>query len=146
MLASSYDPYAIVPVNQPVKTTFARNPNASQYVSKQYRQKMFSIEPNRALIKDPLKLATSYFLRNFHWIPEHKDLNIILLSCSMKSQYLSNIYLIKLIHLKLFTIVLSYLILSLKKNGDSILLLQSLYLARLPLILTVTTSMIGSSS
>ena len=74
VLASSYDPYAIVLVNQPVKTTFSRNPNASQYVSKQYRQKMFSIEPNRALIKDPLKLATSYFPRNFHWILEHKDL------------------------------------------------------------------------
>ena len=72
VLASSYDPYVIVPV----KTTFSRNPNASQYVSKQYRQKMFSIEPNRALTKDPLKLATSYFPWNFHWIPEHigKDL------------------------------------------------------------------------
>ena len=75
-LASSYDPYVIVPVNQPVKTTFSRNPNASKYISKQYHQKMFSIEPNRALIKDPLKLATSYFPQNFHWIPKHigKDL------------------------------------------------------------------------
>ena len=37
---------------------------------------MFSIEPNRAMIKDPLKLATGYFPQNFHWIPEHisKDL------------------------------------------------------------------------
>ena len=28
------------------------------------------------MIKDPLKLATSYFLQNLHWIPEHigKDL------------------------------------------------------------------------
>ena len=76
MLASSYDSYAIVPVNQPVKTTFSRNPNASQYISKQYHQNLFSIEPNKAMIKDPLKFATSYFLQNFHWIPEHigKDL------------------------------------------------------------------------
>ena len=64
----------------------------------------------------------------------------------MKSQYLSNLYLIKLIHPKLFTILLSYLILSPKKNGDSVLLLQSLYLARQPLILTMTISMLGSSS
>ena len=35
ILVSSYDPYAIVPVNQPVKTTFSQNPNASQYISKQ---------------------------------------------------------------------------------------------------------------
>ena len=35
MLASSYDSHAIVPVNQPIKTTFSRNPNASQYISKQ---------------------------------------------------------------------------------------------------------------
>ena len=76
VLASLYDPYAIVPINQPVKTTFSRNPNASQYISKQYRQNMFSIESNRAMINDPLKLATGQFPRNFHWIPEHigKDL------------------------------------------------------------------------
>ena len=60
----------------------------------------------------------------------------------MKSQYLSNLYLINLIHPKLFTIVLSYLILLLKKNGDSI----SLYLAGQPFIHTMTTSMLGSNS
>ena len=43
--ASSYDPYVIVPVNQPVKTTFSRNPNASQCVSKQYRQKCSPLSP-----------------------------------------------------------------------------------------------------
>ena len=42
MLASSYDSHAIVPVNQPIKTTFSRNPNASQYISKQQRQNLFS--------------------------------------------------------------------------------------------------------
>ena len=29
LLASFYDPYVMVPVNQPVKTTFSKNPNAS---------------------------------------------------------------------------------------------------------------------
>ena len=29
LLASSYDPYVMVPVNQPIKTTFSKNPNAS---------------------------------------------------------------------------------------------------------------------
>ena len=66
VLAFPYDSYAIVPINQLVKTTFSKNPNASQYISKQYRQNMFSIEPNRAMINDPLKLATGYFPRNFH--------------------------------------------------------------------------------
>lgn len=76
VLASSYDPYALTLVNQPIKTTFPKNPNASQYISKQYRQNLFSIEPNRAFITDPLKFATSFFPPNFHWNPEHigKDL------------------------------------------------------------------------
>ena len=76
VLASPYDPYAIVPINQPVKTTFSRKPNASQYISKPYCQNLFSIEPNRAMINDPLKLAIGYFPQNFHWIPEYtgKDL------------------------------------------------------------------------
>ena len=71
VLASSHDPYAMVPANQPVKATFSKNPNASQYVKKQYFQNLFSIEPNRAMIKDPFKLDTYYFPLNFHWIPEH---------------------------------------------------------------------------
>ena len=29
LLASFYDPYVMVPVNQPIKTTFSKNPNAS---------------------------------------------------------------------------------------------------------------------
>ena len=46
------------------------------YVSKQYCQNLFSIEPNRASISDPLKLAKSYFSQKFHWILDHgeKDL------------------------------------------------------------------------
>ena len=66
VLAFSYDPYAMVPPNQPIKAIFSRNPNASQYVKKQYCQNLFSIEPNRAMIKDPLKLAKEYFPLNFH--------------------------------------------------------------------------------
>ena len=148
MLASSYDSYAMVLVNQPVKTTFSKNPNASQYITKQYCQNMFSIEPNRAMIKDPLKLATGYFPQNFHWILGHicKDLRYYYAILFHEKSILSNINLIKLIHPKLFTIVFSYLTLLLKKNGDSVLLLQNLYLARLFLILTMTTSMPGSSS
>ena len=41
VLAFSYDPYAMVPANQPIKATFSRNPNASQYVKKQYCQNLF---------------------------------------------------------------------------------------------------------
>ena len=148
VLASSYDSYAMVPVNQPVKTTFSKNPNASQYITKQYCQNLFSIEPNRAMIKDPLKLATGYFPQNFHWILGHicKDLRYYYAILFHEKSILSNINLIKLIHPKLFTIVFSYSTLLLKKNGDSVLLLQNLYLARLFLILTMTTSMPGSSS
>ena len=35
VLASPYDPYALVTVNQPVKTVFPSASNASQYVKKQ---------------------------------------------------------------------------------------------------------------
>ena len=34
VLASTYDPYALTNVHQPVQTVFPRNPNASQYVKK----------------------------------------------------------------------------------------------------------------
>ena len=67
----AYDPYALTNVHQPVQTVFPRNPNASQYVKKRYVQNMFSVEPNRASITNPFRLATSYFPPLFHWIPEH---------------------------------------------------------------------------
>ena len=35
VLASSYDPYAITPVNQPIRTAFPKNPNNPQYIKKQ---------------------------------------------------------------------------------------------------------------
>ena len=73
VLASSYDPYALTIVNQPVKPTFPKTSNASQYVKKQCLQNLFSIESNRASITDPFRLATSYFLPKFHWIPEHSE-------------------------------------------------------------------------
>ena len=76
VLASPFDPYAMVLANQPVKATFSQNPNAFQYVKKQYFQNLFSIEPNRAMNKDPLKLATNYFPLNFHRIPEHNGKNL----------------------------------------------------------------------
>ena len=41
ILASSYDPYALTPVNQPIRTGFPRNSNVSQYVKKQYFQNFF---------------------------------------------------------------------------------------------------------
>ena len=34
VLASTYDPYALTNVHQPVQIVFRRNPNASQYVKK----------------------------------------------------------------------------------------------------------------
>ena len=37
---------------------------------------MFYVEPNRASIFDPLKLAKSYFPPRFHWIPEHREKNL----------------------------------------------------------------------
>ena len=45
-----------------------------------------------------------------------------------------------------FTTVFSYSASLLKKNGDLVLLLQSLYLVGLFFILTMTTSVLGSSS
>ena len=66
VLASSYDPYALTSVHQPVKTVFPKASNASQYVKKQCFQKLFSIEPNKASITDPFTLATSYFPSRFH--------------------------------------------------------------------------------
>ena len=41
----------MVPANQPIKATFSQNPNAFQYVKKQYFQNLFSIEPNRTCYK-----------------------------------------------------------------------------------------------
>ena len=70
-LASSYDPYALTNVNQLVQSIFSKISYASQYVKKQCVQNLFSIEPNRALITNPFRLATSYFPPKFHWIPEH---------------------------------------------------------------------------
>ena len=66
VLASTYDPYALTNVHQPVQTVFPRNPNASQYVKKRYVQNLFSVEPNRASITNPFRLATSYFPPLFH--------------------------------------------------------------------------------
>ncbi|KAK9995306.1 hypothetical protein SO802_019992 [Lithocarpus litseifolius] len=74
ILTSSYDPYALTPVHQPVRTSFSKN--TSQYVRKQYFQNLFSIEPNRSPIIDPLQLAKSYFPPEFHWIPEHGKKNL----------------------------------------------------------------------
>ena len=44
VLASSYDPYALTLVNQPVKTVFPKTSYTSQYVKKQSFQNLFSIE------------------------------------------------------------------------------------------------------
>ena len=76
VLASSYDPYAITPVNQPIRTAIPKNPNNPQYIKKQYFQNLFYIEPNRVSISDPLKLVKSYFRARFHWIPKHKEKNL----------------------------------------------------------------------
>ena len=73
VLASTYDPYTLIHSHRPVQTVFPRNPNASQYVKKHYVQNLFSIEPNRASITNPFRLATSYFPPLFHWIPEHNQ-------------------------------------------------------------------------
>ena len=82
VLASPDDPYALVTVNQPVKTVYPNASNASQYVKKQSIQNLFSIEPNMASITNPFRLATSYFPPQFHWIPEH---------CRKTVQYYSDI-------------------------------------------------------
>ena len=76
VLTSTYDPYALTNVHQPVQTIFHRNPNASQYVKKRYVQNLFSVEPNRASITNPFRLATSYFHPLFHWILEHGQKNV----------------------------------------------------------------------
>ena len=76
ILASTYDPYALTNIHRPVQTIFPRNPNASQYVKKRYVQNLFSVEPNKASITNPFRLATSYFPPLFHWIPEHNQKNV----------------------------------------------------------------------
>ena len=52
VLASSYDPYGITPVNQPIRTAIPKNPNNPQYIKKQYFQNLFYIEPNRVSISE----------------------------------------------------------------------------------------------
>ena len=66
ILATSFDPYALTTVNQPVKIVYPKASNASQYVKKQSVQNLFSIEPNRASVTDPFSLATSYFPPGFY--------------------------------------------------------------------------------
>ena len=66
VLASTNDPYALTKVHQSIQTVFSRNPNASQYVKKRYVQNLFSVEPNRASITNPFRLATNYFPPLFH--------------------------------------------------------------------------------
>ena len=86
-----------------------KTPNATQYVKKQYFQNLFSIEPNRAMIKDPLKLATNYFPLNFHWIPKHNGKNLSYYSAIIfheKSVLIKSIP-TKIDNQKLFTIVFS---------------------------------------
>ena len=39
-------------------------------------QNLFSIEPNKASITNPFRLATSYFPPQFHWILEHCQKNV----------------------------------------------------------------------
>ena len=51
-------------------------------LKKQCFQNLFSIKSNRASITDPFRLAASYFLPKFHWIPEH---------CQKDVQYYSDI-------------------------------------------------------
>ena len=66
VLAAPYDLYALAIVNQLVKIVYPNASNASQYVKKQSIQNLFSIEPNRASITNPFRLATSYFPPQFH--------------------------------------------------------------------------------
>ena len=82
VLASSFDPYAITPINQPIRNVFPRNSNNPQYIKKQYFQNLFYIEPNRVSISDPFKLAKTYFPTRLYWIPEHTEKNL---------QYYSNL-------------------------------------------------------
>ncbi|KAL0015274.1 hypothetical protein SO802_002343 [Lithocarpus litseifolius] len=73
VLVSSYDLYALISVNQPIKTDFPKASCTSQYVKKQSFQNLFFIESNRASITDLFRLATNYFRPRFHWIPEHSE-------------------------------------------------------------------------
>ena len=65
VLASSYDPYAITPVNQTIRTAFPRNSYNPQYIKKQYFQNLFYIEPNKVSIFDPPRLAKVISLQCF---------------------------------------------------------------------------------
>ena len=87
VLASTYDPYVLTNIHRPVQTIFPRNPNASQYVKKRYVQNLFSVEPNRASITNPFKLATSYFPPLFHRIPEHRQKNVQYYSAILQHEH-----------------------------------------------------------
>ena len=92
ILASTYDPYALTNVHQPVQIVFPRNPNASQYVKKRYVQNLFSVEPNRASITNPFRLAKVIFLHYFTgFLSTDKRLcNTVLQYYNMRIQSLSS--------------------------------------------------------
>ena len=129
ILASTYDPYALTNIHQPVQTVFPRNPNASQYVKNRYVQNLFSVEPNKASITNPFRLATSYFPPLFHWIPEQGQKNVQYYSAILQHE---NSITIKAIRNKAngekiiyHSVYLNHIFP--KKSGDPILLPQGHY-------------------
>jgi hypothetical protein len=73
-LISPYDPFVDFP--QKSRVPFIEHKKPSAYMILPYSQHLFTIEMNRASIKSPNELAQSYFLHNFHWIPEHPKKNL----------------------------------------------------------------------
>ena len=51
-------------------------PMLHSMLKKKSIQNLFSIEPNKASITNPFRLATSYFPPQFHWILEHYQKNV----------------------------------------------------------------------
>ena len=48
VLASSYDPYAITPVNQPIKTAFPKNSYNPQYIKNNISNTCFILNPTES--------------------------------------------------------------------------------------------------
>ena len=117
ILASSYDPYVITPINQPIRTTFPRNSNNPQYIKKKNISKICfvlnSIESQLLILSNLLKAISFQDFTGFLSI-EKRIYSIILIFCVMKDLLLSTPYLTKLIPPKLFTTLFTWLILFLK--------------------------------
>ena len=125
VLASSYDLYAITPVNQPIRTAFPKIPitlNTSKNNTSKTCFILNPIESQFLILSNLLKAISLQGFTGFLSIKK-RIYNIILIFCVIKNLLLSTSYLTKLIPPRLFTIVFTWSILFPKKNEDLPLIL-----------------------